>query len=124
LVHFGHHPSIHPSIHWSGHGVLVAVGSFWPCQWYIVLWPGGPSQQQHGQNPEKKKVGLFERFSLRYCCQQKQEFRAGMKFFHFIIKSKQQNNQTNKQTKLLAISALPWFSGQPGLRVLRLLYPM
>ncbi len=40
--------------------MLVAVGSFWPCQWYIVLWPGGPSQQQHGQSPEKKKkwVGL------------------------------------------------------------------
>jgi hypothetical protein len=53
------HPSIYPSIHRSGHGVLVAVGSFWPCQWYIVLWPGGPSQQQHGQSPEKKKwVGL------------------------------------------------------------------
>jgi hypothetical protein len=53
------HPFIHPSIHPSGHGVLVAVGSFWPCQWYIVLWPGGPSQQQHGQNLEKKKwVGL------------------------------------------------------------------
>jgi hypothetical protein len=44
-----------------------------------------------------------------------------MKIF---ISSSKANNQTNKQTKLLAISALPWFSGQPGLRVLRLLYPM
>jgi len=108
---------IHPFIHQLGHGVLVAVGSFWPCQWYIVLWQGGPSQQQHGQSPEKKKVGWFERFSLRYCGQQKQEFRAGMKIL--ISSSKE-----NKQTKLLIISALPWFSGQPGLRVLRLLYPM
>jgi hypothetical protein len=87
--------SIHPSIHWSGHGVLVAVGSFWPCQWYIVLWPGGPSQQQHGQNPEKKKVGWFERFSLRYCGQQKKEFRAGMKIF---ISSSKANNKTSKQS--------------------------
>jgi hypothetical protein len=99
LVHVGHpsihliiHPFIHPSIHPSGHGVLVAVGSFWPCQWYIILWPGGPSQQQHGQNPEKKKVGWFERFSLRYFGQ---EFRAGMKIF---ISSSQANMQTNKQS--------------------------
>jgi hypothetical protein len=89
------HPSIYPSIHRSGHGVLVAVGSFWPCQWYIVLWPGGPSQQQHGQNPEKKKVGWFERFSLRYCGQQKKEFRAGMKIF---ISSSKANNKTSKQS--------------------------
>jgi len=78
-----------------------------------------------GRARRKKKVGWFERFSLRYCGQQKQEFRAGMK--NFISSSKennQTNKQTNKQTKLLIISALPWFSGQPGLRVLRLLYPM
>jgi hypothetical protein len=56
---------IHPSILQSGHGVLVAVGSFWPCQWYIVLWPGGgPSQQQHGQNPEKKKWVCLKDSSL------------------------------------------------------------
>jgi hypothetical protein len=70
-----------------------------------------------GRTRRKKKVGWFERFSLRYCGQQKQEFRAGMKIL--ISSSKE-----NKQTKLLIISALPWFSGQPGLRVLRLLYPM
>jgi hypothetical protein len=58
IIHPFIHSFIHPFIHWSGHGVLVAVGSFWPCQWFIVLWPGGPGQQQHGQNPEKKKSGL------------------------------------------------------------------
>jgi hypothetical protein len=46
-----------------------------------------------------------------------------MKKFHFIIKSKQQNKQTNKQS-FWPFQLLPWFSGQPGLRVLRLLYPM
>jgi hypothetical protein len=46
-----------------------------------------------------------------------------MKIFVSSSKANNKTNQTNKQTKLLIISALPLFSGQLGLRVLRLLYP-
>jgi hypothetical protein len=92
------HPFIHPSIHPSISQVMV-------CWWLLVhscpangtLFCGQEDlvNSNMGRARRKKKVGWFERFSLRYCGQQKQEFRAGMKNF---ISSSKENNQTNKQT--------------------------